>query len=169
MSFIGASFSTHLWHLLLSQGVCFGIGLGFCFTATVGVVPQWFIRQRSFANAVATSGSGLGGLTYSLATNAMITRLGLPWAFRVLAILAFVVNGACSLTLRDRNKAVGAVHVPFHKDLFRRFEFWLFVGWGFFGLLSYVIVVFSLTDYAQSVGFTASQGSLAAAMFNCKI
>ena len=97
----------------------------------------------------------------------MITNLGLAWAFRILAIMAFVVNGACSLIVRDRNKAVGAIHNPFHKDLFKHFEFWLFIGWGFFSLLGYVIVVFSITDYAQSVGFTASQGSLAAAMFNC--
>ncbi|KAL2128036.1 hypothetical protein VTI74DRAFT_9824 [Chaetomium olivicolor] len=166
ISFIGASFSTHIWHLLLSQGVCFGIGLGFCFTSTVGVVPQWFTKRRSFANSVATSGSGFGGLTYSLATNAMISNLGLAWSFRILAILAFVVNGVCSLLLRDRNKAVGAIHVPFHMALFKRFEYWMFVGWGFFSLLSYVIVVFSITDYAQSVGFSASQGSLAAAIFN---
>ncbi|KAK4128256.1 MFS general substrate transporter [Parathielavia appendiculata] len=166
VSFIGASFSTHIWHLLLSQGLCFGLGLGFCFTSSVGVVSQWFNKRRSFANSVATCGSGFGGLTYSLATNAMISNLGLAWAFRILAILAFVVNGACSLILRDRNKAVGTVHIPFHKDLFKHLQVWLFIGWGFFSLLGYVIVVFSLTDYAQSVGFSASQGSLAAAIFN---
>lgn len=98
----------------------------------------------------------------------MITNLGLPWAFRILAIVAFVVNGGCSLILRDRNKAVGAKHVPFHLDLFKLPEYWLFLGWGFFSLMSYVIVVFSITDYAQQVGFSASQGSLAAAIFNCK-
>ncbi|KAK4197745.1 major facilitator superfamily domain-containing protein [Triangularia verruculosa] len=166
ISFVGASFSTHIYHLILSQGVCFGLGLGFCFTATVGVVPQWFTKRRSFANAVATAGSGFGGLTYSLATNAMISNLGLAWAFRILAIIAFVVNGGCSLILRDRNKAVGARHVPFHLDLFKLPEYWLFLGWGFFSLMSYVIVVFSITDYAQQVGFSASQGSLVAAIFN---
>lgn len=96
----------------------------------------------------------------------MISNLGLAWAFRILAILAFVVNGVCSLLVRDRNKAVGAIHVPFHMALFKRVEYWLFVGWGFFSLMSYVIVVFSITDYAQSVGFSASQGSLASAIFN---
>jgi hypothetical protein len=96
----------------------------------------------------------------------MISNLGLAWAFRILAILAFVVNGACSLTLRDRNKAVGAKHIPFHAPLFRKLEFWLYISWGFFSLMGYVIVVFSITDYAQSMGFTASQGSLAAALFN---
>lgn len=148
--------------------MCFGLGLGFCFTSTVGVVPQWFVKRRSFANSVATCGSGFGGLIYSLGTNAMISNLGLAWAFRILAIIAFVVNGGCSLIVRDRNKAVGAITVPFHKDVFRLFDYWLFIGWGFFSLVSYVIVVFSITDYAQQVGFTASQGSLAAAMFNRK-
>lgn len=169
MSFIGASFSTHIWHLILSQGICFGLGLGFSFTATVGLVPQWFNKRRSFANAISTGGSGLGGLTYSLATNAMITNLGLAWSFRILAIVSFVVNGACSLTVRDRNKAVGAVHIAIHMPLFRRAEYWLLLGWGFFGIISYIIVVFSITDYALSVGFTASQGSIVAAVFNCEM
>lgn len=156
-----------MWHLLLSQGVAFGIGMGFLFTATVGVVSQWFSKRRSFANAMSTGGSGFGGLIYSLATNAMISHLGLAWAFRVLGILAFVVNGICTFTLRDRNKAVGAVHIAFHKELFKRVEFWLFVLWGFFSILGYIVVIFSLPDYCQKVGFTASQGSIVAAIFNC--
>ncbi|KAK3337367.1 major facilitator superfamily domain-containing protein [Cercophora scortea] len=166
VSFIGASFSTHKWHLLLSQGVCFGMGLGFCFTATVGVVPQWFTKRRSFANAISTGGSGFGGLVYSLATDAMIRNLGLAWSFRILAVISFVVNGACTLTLRDRNKAVGAIHIAFHIDLLKRPEFLLYIGWGFFAIISYVIVVFSLADYAHMMGFDPSQGSVVAAVFN---
>ncbi|KAK0618599.1 major facilitator superfamily domain-containing protein [Bombardia bombarda] len=165
-SFIGASFATHIWHLLLSQGICFGFGLGFCFTATVGVVSQWFTKRRSFANALATGGSGFGGLIYALATNAMISNLGLAWAFRILAVICFVVNGASSLTMRDRNHAVGAVHVAFHLAFFKQIEFWFYLGWGFFAIISYCVVIFSLTDYAQLVGFSATQGSLVAAILN---
>jgi MFS family permease len=167
-SFIGASFTSRIWHLLLSQGVCFGIGMGFAFTATVGVVPQWFDKRRSFANALSTSGSGFGGLIYSLATHAMITSLGLAWAFRILAIISFVVVGFCSVILKDRNKAIGAVHVAFHKGLLEKTEYWLYVSWGFFAMLAYVITVFSLADYCEQVGFTAQQGSIVSAMFNCE-
>ncbi|KAK2024770.1 major facilitator superfamily transporter [Colletotrichum zoysiae] len=163
---IGASFTTEIWHLLLSQGIGFGVGMGFAFNSTVGLVPQWFVVRRSFATAIATAGSGLGGLIYSLGTNAMIHNIGLPWAFRILAILSFVVNGACCLMIKDRNKVLGSVHIAFHKDIFKRIEFWLFVSWGFFGLFGYVISVFSIADYAQTVGFTASQGSIVSAMFN---
>ncbi|KAJ9157310.1 MFS general substrate transporter [Pleurostoma richardsiae] len=166
IAFIGASFTTKVWHLILSQGIAFGIGMGFLFVGSVGVVPQWFTKKRSFANAIAASGTGFGGVCYSLGTNAMIKNIGLPWAFRILAILAFVVNGICSLLIKDRNKAVGAVHVAFRKELFTRIEYYFLLGWGFFSVLSYTIVIFSLSDYAQQVGFSASQGSIAAACFN---
>ncbi|KAI8194925.1 putative transporter MCH2 [Colletotrichum sp. SAR 10_86] len=162
---IGASFTSQIWHLLLSQGIGFGVGMGFTFNATVGVIPQWFIVRRSFASAIGSAGSGLGGLIYSLSSTAMIHNIGLPWAFRILAILSFVVNGICCVLMRDRNKALGSVHAAFHKDLFKRTEFWLFMSWGFFSLFAYVIVVFSLADFAETVGFTASQGSIASAMF----
>ena len=165
-AFIGASFTSQIWHLILSQGIAFGAGMGFLFTATVGLIPQWFHKKRSLANSIGTAGSGFGGLTYSLAAHAMITNLGLAWAFRILAILAFVVNGFCSFLARDRNKEVAAVHHAFHKELFKRLELYLLLGWGFFSILGYIIVVFSLASYASAVGFTSSQGSIVAAIFN---
>ncbi|KAI4248125.1 MAG: hypothetical protein L6R40_001214 [Gallowayella cf. fulva] len=92
LALIGASFAHEIWQLFLSQGVCFGVGMGFLFIGSVGVVPQWFTTKRSLANGVATAGSGIGGLMYSLATDAMIQSLGIGWAFRILGILAFTVN-----------------------------------------------------------------------------
>ncbi|KAL2290851.1 hypothetical protein FJTKL_14807 [Diaporthe vaccinii] len=165
-AFIGASFTSEQWHLILSQGIAFGAGMGFLFTGSVGLVPQWFHEKRSLANSIGTSGSGFGGLTYSLAAHAMIENLGLPWAFRILAILAFAVNGVCSFLARDRNKEVGAIHQAFHKDLFKRMELYLYLAWGFFSILGYIVVVFSLASYASAVGFTANQGSIIAAIFN---
>ncbi|KAL1868733.1 hypothetical protein Daus18300_005867 [Diaporthe australafricana] len=165
-AFIGASFTSQIWHLVLSQGIAFGAGMGFLFTGSVGLIPQWFHKKRSLANSIGTAGSGFGGLTYSLAAHAMIENLGLSWAFRILAILAFVVNGVCSFLARDRNKEVGAVHQAFHKELFKKVELYLYLAWGFFSILGYIIVVFSLASYASAVGFTANQGSIIAAIFN---
>jgi MFS family permease len=98
---LGASFASQIWHLFLSQGIAFGFGMGFLFIASVNIVPQWFKRKRSFANAISAAGSGIGGLIYSLATNAMIQSIGLGWAFRVLAIVSFGVNVICTLVVRD--------------------------------------------------------------------
>ncbi|KAH6678425.1 MFS transporter-like protein [Halenospora varia] len=163
---LGASWTNQIWQLFLSQGVAFGVGMGFLFVASVGLVPQWFDKKRSFANSIAAAGSGIGGLVYSLASNAMIQSIGLGWAFRVLAILSCAVNIICTILVRDRNKAVGAVHIAFDVKLFKRIEFLLLIGWGFFSMLGYVVLLFSLPNYARSIGLTAKQGSVIGAVLN---
>ncbi|KAG9842406.1 putative monocarboxylate transporter, partial [Aureobasidium melanogenum] len=165
-SLIGASFANQIWQLFLSQGVCFGFGMGFLFVGSVGIVPQWFTTKRSLANGIATAGSGLGGLIYSLATGAMIPSIGLAWAFRVLGIVACVVNGVCAMLVKDRNKAIGSSQLAFDVQLFKRTEYLLLLGFGWFSMLAYVVLLFSLANFARSVGLTASQASTVSAIFN---
>ncbi|KAF4952446.1 hypothetical protein FSARC_12641 [Fusarium sarcochroum] len=163
---VAASFSSQIWHLVLSQGLVFGAGVGFIVNTTVSIVPQWFLTKRSFAVAITTAGSGTGGLVYSLTINTMINNIGLAWAFRVLAIVSFTVNGIAMLFLKDRNKSLGSVHIGFNINLFKRIEFLLLVAWGFFSQFGFGITIFSMSDFSQSMGFTAKQGSLASAIFN---
>ncbi|KAG9691366.1 putative monocarboxylate transporter, partial [Aureobasidium melanogenum] len=165
-SLIGASFAKQIWQLFLSQGVCFGFGMGFLFVGSVGIVPQWFTTKRSLANGIATAGSGLGGLIYSLATGAMIPNIGLGWAFRVLGIVACVVNGICAMLVKDRNKAIGSSQLAFDVQLFKRTEYLLLLGFGWFSMLAYVVLLFSLANFARSVGLTASQASIVSAILN---
>ncbi|KAI1271961.1 major facilitator superfamily domain-containing protein [Xylaria sp. FL0933] len=166
IAFVGSSFATELWHIILTQGVSFGIGLGLMFVSSAPVPAQWFHKKRSLANGWTAAGSGFGGLTYSLATNAMIERIGLAWTFRTLAIICFVVNGIASFFIRDRNHAVGSVHVAFNWKLFRRPSFIMFQLWMIFSLIGYIILVFSIVAYCQAVGLTAAQASLVGALFN---
>ena len=166
ISLVGASFATAIWQLFLSQGVCFGWGMGFLFVASVGVVPQWFNKRRGLANGIGTAGSGIGGMIYSLATNAMIQSIGLSWAFRILAIVAFVVNFICAILIKDRNKLIGAKQLAFDIRLFKRVEFLMVLGWGCLSMLGYIVLLFSLPNYALSVGLTAKQGSIIGALLN---
>ncbi|KAI2973042.1 hypothetical protein CBS147323_2137 [Aspergillus niger] len=163
---LGASWAGQIWQLFLSQALCFGFGMGMQFSATVGIIPQWFTRRRSLANGIATAGSGIGGLIYSLATSAMIQNLGIGWAFRILAIVSAAACGFSAIIVKDRNKAIGAVQIAFHTELLKRPEFLLTLAWGCFSVLGYVALLFSIPDYASTVGLTASQGSIVGAMFN---
>lgn len=166
LALIGASFSTRIWQLFLSQGVCFGIGMGFLFTASVGIVPQWFTKRRSFANGIATAGSGVGGLTYSLVTGAIIPRLGIGWTFRILGIISGTVNIICALLVRDRNKQLGASQNIFDFRLFKRPEYLFLLAWGSFNMFGYIALLFTLPNYALSIGLTAQQGSVVGALLN---
>jgi hypothetical protein len=48
-SFIGASFATRIWHLFVTQGVCFGWGMGFLFVGAYFASPlvweEWFCEM----------------------------------------------------------------------------------------------------------------------------
>jgi len=166
LSLIGASFADQKYQIILSQGICFGWGMGFLFVGSVGIIAQWFTKKRSLANAVAAAGSGFGGLTYSLATQRMIDTLGLPWAFRTLGIVSCFVNLICSNLLRDRNTAVGARHKAFNIQLLKRPEFVLLQGWSILSMLGYTALLFSLPNYAASIGLSAKQGSIIGALMN---
>jgi len=136
------------------------------FDATAGIIPQWFTKVRAFANGLGSAGTGTGGMIYSLATFAMVPRLGLAWTFRTLAILQFVVCSVCTLLLKDRNKQIGSSLTSFDIKLLKRPEFTLLLGWSFFSMLGYVTLLFSLPNWATTIGLTASQGSVVGAMAN---
>lgn len=166
LSLIGASFASQKYQIILSQGICFGWGMGFLFVGSVGIIAQWFTTKRSLANAIAAAGSGFGGLTYSLATQRIIDTLGLAWAFRILGIVSCFVNLICSNLLRDRNKAVGSRHKAFDIQLLMRPEFLLLQGWSILSMLGYTALLFSLPNYAFSIGLSANQGSIIGALMN---
>lgn len=166
LSLIGASFATKKYEIILAQGICFGIGMGFLFVGSVGIIPQWFTTKRSIANSISAAGSGCGGLIWSLSTQAMIDKLGLHWAFRILGIISCGINLLCCNIIKDRNKQVGARNRSFDWSLLKRPEFWLIQAWSWFSMLGYVTVLFSLPSYARQIGLSAQQGSIIGAIFN---
>lgn len=165
-SLICASFAKKIWHLFLTQGILFGLGMGFLFVPSVGIVPQWFTTRRSLANGFSACGSGLGGVIYSFAAGSLIKNHGVPWTFRTLGIIAFVVNTVCTLLVKDRNKIIGSSQLAFDISLFKRAEYLLLMAFGWFSMLGYVVLIFSLANYANEIGLGSSQAALISAFFN---
>ena len=165
-SLICASFASKIWHLFLTQGIIFGMGMGMLFIPVASVVPQWFTSKRSLASGVSLSGAGLGGLVYSLAAETMIRNIGLSWAFRVLGILAFVVNSTCVLLIRDRSQTVRVKKATMDVALFKLSEFNLLIGFSFFTILGYFILIYSLANYGEEIGLSSSQASLVSGILN---
>lgn len=58
---ITQAFSHEYWQLLLSQGVCVGIGMGCLAVPSVAVASSWFTTRLSLVNGIIVSASGFGG------------------------------------------------------------------------------------------------------------
>ncbi|KAH2801831.1 hypothetical protein KXW38_006158 [Aspergillus fumigatus] len=167
-AFLGASWSNKIWQLYLSQGVCFGWGLGLQYLSTTYLIPQWFSRKRSLAAGIATGGSGTGGLIYSLTTHAMLARFSIGWSYRILAICQLVVNSFCLLVIRDRSAQdhSSSRTLKINFSLCARYEMWLYIGWSFLSVMGFMVIWFSLATYGRSVGLTSTQGAVVTAVMN---
>jgi MFS family permease len=157
--FLGASFCTRIWQLHISQGVLVGVGIGFLYIPCLPVLSQWFDKKRSLANGIGAAGSGVGGAVFAWGTEAIIKRLGIGWALRITGIIAFTANIIATVFIRDRNKAVRPSQLGFDTRLLRRYEVLLLLAWVFISMLGYVVLLFSLTDFALSIGLSRSQAT----------
>ncbi|KAK7965913.1 transporter MCH2, partial [Apiospora aurea] len=170
--FVGASFAHRVWHLYLSQGLCVGVGIGLIYIPATAVVPQWFDRRRSLANGICAAGSGVGGLAVCFATQAMLDRIGYAWALRTTAAVVFVVNLVATLLVRSRDdgkiRSIAARHGGvFNFGLVRcSYEAQLLLGWSFVLMFGYIKLMFSLSDYAKTIGRSDQDAAAIPALLN---
>ncbi|KAL5119055.1 hypothetical protein ACEQ8H_002979 [Pleosporales sp. CAS-2024a] len=157
--FISASFATRIWQLHVSQGVLVGMGIGFLFIPALPVLSQWFVKKRSLANGISAAGSGVGGAAFTWGTEAMIQRWGISWALRITGLIALVAQVLVISVIRDRNKSIQPTQLGFDTKLLRRYDVVLLLCWSFTSMFGYVVLLFSLSDFALSIGLSRAQAT----------
>jgi MFS family permease len=166
VGFIAASFATRTWHLYLSQGALVGLGVGFVYIPTIPVLSQWFNKRRSLANGITAAGSGVGGLVFAFATGAMIDHMGHKWALRLIGIIVLVVNALSTSFIRDRKAEVRPVQHAFSTALLLRWDVFFLLLWAVISMLGYIALLYSLSDFARSIGLSTEQGTQTIALLN---
>jgi MFS family permease len=165
--FIAASFArNHIYQLYLSQGVLVGLGIGFLWIPSIAVLPQWFDKRRSVAVGISSSGAGIGGIIFSFAVSATIKTVSLGWALRMTGIVAGGMNLIATSLMRTRNAQIQPHLHPFDARLFKRLNVCLLLGWTFVIMFGYIVLLYSLPDFARSIGLTQSQGATVNAIFS---
>ncbi|VUC28942.1 unnamed protein product [Clonostachys rosea] len=168
VSLLASSFATQFWHLFLSQGICFGWGMGLTYIPASVILPSWFSTRRSLAVGISASGAGLGGLVYSLVANSAIQKFDVSWTYRILAFCSLAANSVASALIKVAGNGthMRPTNPPFRFGDFRRVEIPLVVLWGMATDLGYITLLYTIPSYSSSIGLTPTQGSIANAMFN---
>jgi hypothetical protein len=107
------------------------------------------MRRRSLASGIGAAGSGIGDLTFSLATGAMIENIGLEWSLHVIGILTRIANTLAAPFIRGRNAIMRPPQLAFGTKLLRRFDVLVLLSWAFISMLGYITLFFSLSDYCR--------------------
>jgi predicted MFS family arabinose efflux permease len=97
-----SSAATQYWQLLLSQGLCMGIGNGFLFTPAISLVSTYFEKKRSLAIGLAACGSVTGGLVYPAMAQQLLPSVGFGWAVRAIGFVQVSTLLLASLGMKSR-------------------------------------------------------------------
>ncbi|MFM7848970.1 MAG: MFS transporter [Rubrivivax sp.] len=97
---LGTSLSGSMGAVVLSYGVCIGLGIALVYTPAIGCVQPWFTRRRGLASGIASAGIGAGTLVVPLVASGLIATL--PWrdAMRLVALGVLVLGVACAWLMR---------------------------------------------------------------------
>ena len=164
--YISASFARRIWQLYLSQGVLIGLRVGFTYIPSIAIISQRFQKRRSLANGISAAGSGIGGLLFSFSTDLIIRNLSLAWAFRITAFVSCSMLFVATLLMKNRNEAVQPFQRGFDTNLLRRTDVMLLLAWTFIGMLGYIVLLYSLPDFARSIDLSDDQAAAINAFLN---
>ncbi len=87
-----ASVATEIWHLLLTQGLLYGVGSSLFYFPLLSPAPEYFTLHRATAMGFILAGGGVGGLGFSTAFRALLSALGGAWTLRVWALVVLLVG-----------------------------------------------------------------------------
>lgn len=104
MGMMLASICEHYWQLMLSQGLCVGVGCGCLFVPSIAIIPTYFKKNKALAMGIGTSGSAAGGIIYAVVYRQIQPRLGSQWATRIIAFIMLATLSIPLLCMRVRIK-----------------------------------------------------------------
>ncbi|KAF9730495.1 hypothetical protein PMIN04_000483 [Paraphaeosphaeria minitans] len=84
------SAAKNYWQLLLTQGICTGIGGGIFFMPVMSLVATYFAKRRGLAVGLVTVGNSVGGMIYPTVVRQLLPQVGFGWTVRVLGFVNVV-------------------------------------------------------------------------------
>ncbi|KAF8601582.1 MFS general substrate transporter [Ceratobasidium sp. AG-I] len=173
-SLVLASFATKVWHLILLQGICFGIGGGGLYAPVIIYLSEWFTTRRGLAGSIIFGGSGAGGALFPLAINYLLSHLGFRWTLRIWAAFMLVFGALALAFMRPRLPVTRAQGADSFFARLRR-QHWSFLRsplflsvstTTFIQALAYFPVALYMSVYTASLGLPPLNGTLVLAVFN---
>jgi MFS family permease len=128
------------------------------------VVSQWFDKKRGLTTGIAVSGSGIGGLFFSVVTQRLLDSVGFAWTMRLTAI--FVLVSCWGVLPFLKTLIPPAPQSKTDWAVFRDPTFLLLICTGFFATFGNLVPLYFLPSYAVEKGLSISTGATLLSIYN---
>ncbi|KAI1385225.1 MFS general substrate transporter [Hypoxylon trugodes] len=154
------SVATQYWQLLLSQGLCMGIGSGCIFCPTISTVSTYFNKKRSLAIGITACGSVSGGLIFPAMARQLLPTAGFGWAVRAIGFVQLTTL-ICAITFMKSRLPPRRAGNLVEWGAFRELEYTFYAVGMFFNFWGvyfafYYLAAFSRSQITPTLGYTNS-------------
>ena len=167
-AFLLSSWSTELWHLILTQGILAALGNTLTYSPTTLYLDEYFTTKgRATAYGAVYSSKNIVGTACPLMFSALLTHLGFRWTIRIWALIVFLggLGGLAMMPKRSSSFRRGPQTIP-----------WTFLKHKTFYIYCIANATFSsgygmpqtyLSSYAKEIlGLSTLSSSLMIVLFN---
>ncbi|KAI0514528.1 major facilitator superfamily domain-containing protein [Xylaria bambusicola] len=133
-----SSFASTTTHLIVSQGVLYGLGGSFCYCPCIMYLGEWFVNKKGLAYGMMWSGTGLAGVILPLLLQSLLGSLGFRNTLRVWAALLFVLAAPAAFLIKPRLPPSATSHA-------KPFNLWFLVTPAF--------LVYQTANIVESMGY----------------
>ena len=162
-----SSFSTRIWHLILTQGVLYAIGGILLYSPTVLFLDEWFIKRKGFAYGVMWAGTGVSGICVPLVMNWGLGKYGHSTMLRTWALTVVILSAPLLYYVKPRIPlSVSSRPRRLDMSFLRTSTFWTLQTGNILESLGFFIPNIWLPTYARSIGLSSLAGTMTVILFN---
>lgn len=170
VALLGAGEITSSWTtsnvggLFGTSGILIGAGTCLIYITSNNLPTQYFSGKLGLANGIIKLGGGVGATVMSVALEALIQRLGIPWMYRVLGLLTLATGLPAAWLIKERSPPRNAPFVDW--AMFRSLPFVAIFLASAFGTFALFVPPYFLPLFARSAGLSSRTGAGLVAGFN---
>jgi MFS family permease len=161
ISVISASFSTKVWHLILTQGVTYGVGGALLYFPCLLFLDEWFVQKKGLAFGIMWAGSGVAGLVMPFAMSSMLAKYGFRTTLRAWSVAVTIITLPLLYFLRPRLPISYVINNPrLDLSFLKSPTFWFLQAGNIAEALGFFIPQTYLPTYSASLNLPTSNGTL---------
>lgn len=97
-----SSFSKTVTHLIVTQGIFYGVGGSIAYSPCIVYLDEWFVKKKGLAYGIMWSGTGLAGVVLPPLLEHFLSLYGYQTTLRIWAVAVFVLTAPLAWFLKPR-------------------------------------------------------------------
>ncbi|KAF2434651.1 MFS general substrate transporter [Tothia fuscella] len=163
-SLIAASFATKVWHLLVAQGIAYGLGFLILYYAMLSMLNEWFDARRGLAYGILFGAAGISGTGLPFLVQILLTKFGFAATLRAYAVALVLIIGPTLPLCRGRLSKVQRCKVEY--KVLKNPVLWALLFSNLFQGLAFFLPGIYLPTYAYTLSISPARATLLLCLLN---